>query len=77
MAFSTVYRRFAKFSSGQESVKDAPYSGKPRSTVTKSNINKIKSIIEKDAVRQLGLASIHFILKNVLKVTKIPPFAHR
>ena len=57
-----------------------PYSGRPRSAVTKSNINKIKSIIEKDArftVRQLaqmtnlGLASVHFILKKILKVTKI------
>ena len=45
MSFCTVYRWFTKFSSGQESVKNAPYSG-PRSAVTKSNINKIKSIIE-------------------------------
>ena len=74
MSFSTVYRRIIKFSSGQETVKDAPYSGRPRSAATKSNINKIKSIIEKNArftVRQLtqmtnlGLASI-----QILKVTK-------
>ena len=48
---------FTKFSSGQESVKDVPYSGRPRSVVTKSNINTIKSIIEKDArliIRQLN-----------------------
>ena len=59
--------------------------------ITKSNIGKIRSIIEKDArvtLRQLaqmtnlGLASVHFILKKILKVTKIsarwnPPFAHR
>ena len=30
------------------STKLAPYSGRPRSAVTKSNINKNKSIIEKD-----------------------------
>ena len=78
---STVYRWSTKFSSGQEeSVEDAPYSGGPRSAITKSNINKIKFIIEKVArftVRQLaqmtnlGLASIHFILKNILKIMKI------
>ena len=57
MSFSTVYRWFAKPSFGQELVKDVPYSGRPRSAVTKSNINKIKSINEKDArftVRQLA-----------------------
>ena len=82
MAFSTVYRWFTKFSSGQESVKDGPYSGRPRPAVTRSNINKIKSFVEKDArstVRQLaqmsnlGLTSVHFILKRILKVTKISP----
>ena len=80
MSFSTVYRWFTKFSSGQESVKDAPFSGRLRSVVTKSNINKIKSITEKNArftVRQLtqmtnlALASVHFILKKTTKVTKI------
>ena len=80
MSFSTVYWWFTKFGFGQESVKDAPYSGRPRSAVTKSNINKIKSIIEKDEhfpVRQLakmtnlGFASVHFILKKVFKVRKI------
>ena len=48
MSFSTVYEWFSKFSSGQQSVKDGPYSGRPRAAVTKSNINKIKSIIEND-----------------------------
>ena len=80
ISFSTVYRLFKKFSSAQESVKDAPYSGRSRSSIIKSNINKIKSINEKDArgiVRQLvqmtnlGLASVHFILKTIIKVTKI------
>lgn len=77
MSFSIVCRQFTKFSSGQESVKDAPYSGRLRSAVSS---NKIKSIVEKDehfTVRQrarmtnLGLASIHFILQKILKVTKI------
>ena len=48
MLFFTVYRWFTKFSSSQESVQDAPYSGRPRSAVTISIITKIKSIIEKD-----------------------------
>ena len=55
MSFSTVYRWFEKFSSGHESVKDAPYSERPRSAVTKFNINKI--IVQKDArftVRELA-----------------------
>ena len=78
MSFSTVYGWFTKFSSSQKSVKDASYSGRLRSAVTKSNINKIKFIIEKDVrftIRQhkwqTGLASVHFILKKILKVTKI------
>ena len=74
------FRWVTKFSTGQTSVKDAPYSGRPRSAVTKSNIYKIKSINEKDArftVRQLiqmtnfGLAYVHFILKNIFKITRI------
>ena len=80
MSFSTVYRLFTKFKSGQESIKDAPYTGRPRSAVTKYNVAKIKSIIEKDArytVRQLAhmtnldLASVHFIFNRILKVRKI------
>ena len=64
--------------SGQESGKDARYSGRPRSAVIKANINKIKSIVEKDArftviqlsqMTNLGLASVHFILKKIVKVT--------
>ena len=71
MSFSTVYGWFTQFSSGHESVEEAPYSGRCRSAATKFNIEKISSIIEKDArftVRQLeqitnlGLASVHFIL---------------
>ena len=82
MSFSTVYGLFTKFSSGQESVKDTSYSGSPKSAVTKSNINKIISIIKKDAhftVRQLaqmtnlGLAPVHSLLKKILKVTKVSP----
>ena len=80
MTFSTVCKWFTEFSSGQESVKDALYSGRLRSAITKSIINKIKSIIENGAhftVRRLAhmtnldLASVHFNLKKMLKVTKI------
>ena len=79
MSFSTVYRLFTKFGSSQESVKDAPHSGRPRYAVTKSNINKITSITEKDAcftvrhlaqMTNLGLASVHSILKKIFKVMK-------
>ena len=59
MSFSTVYRWFTKFSSGQESVKDAPYSGRPRSAVTQCNINKIKSIIKKRYVFHCQTAGIN------------------
>ena len=57
-----------------------PYSGRPRSAVTKSNINKIKSIIVKDVhftvgqlaqMTNLGLVSVHFVLKKIFQVTKI------
>ena len=47
MSFFTVYRWFTKFSSGQESVKDAPYSGRPRSTVTKSTLIKLGPLLSK------------------------------
>ena len=63
MSFSTVYRWFTKFKSGQELVKKAPNSGRHRSAVTKSNINKIKAIIEKDVrvtVRQLAQMTVGF-----------------
>ena len=76
--FSTVYWWFTKFSSGHESVKDALYSGRHKSTVTECNINKIVSVIEKDAhfrqvtqITNLKLASIQFILKENLKFRKI------
>ena len=49
MSFSTVNKWFTKFSAGQESFKYAPYLARPRAAVTKSNINKIKSITEEDA----------------------------
>ena len=41
MSFSTVYRWFTKFSSGQESVEGVSYLGRPRSAVIKSNINNL------------------------------------
>ena len=41
MSFSTVYRWFSKFSSGQESVQDVPYSGRPRAQLP--NLTFIRS----------------------------------
>lgn len=68
-----------QFSSGQQSLKDDKRIGRPKSAVTKSNADKIKSIIVKDArytVRQitqmtnLGLATLHHIIKEIHKVRK-------
>lgn len=42
IVLSIVYRWFTKFSSGQESVKDAPYSGKLINAISLFNVNKIK-----------------------------------
>ena len=47
MSVSTVYRWFTKLGSRHKSVKEAHYSGRPRSAVVKQHINK--SIVEKDA----------------------------
>ena len=47
MSFSKVQRWFTKFSSGQESVKDAPYSGRPRSVVTNLTLIRSSSLLIK------------------------------
>ena len=49
LSFHTIYRSFTKLGSGKELVKDVLYSRRPTSVDTKSNSNKTKSSIEKDA----------------------------
>lgn len=80
MSRSTVFRWVAKFKSGEQQLEDAARSGRPKTSVTKKNIGKIRNLINTDArytVRQLArltslsLAIVHEILKKHLKVRKI------
>ena len=70
----------AKFSAGQQQLKDAAGPGHPARTTTKGNIEKIRNILKTDVrftVRQLArmtnlsLARVHAILKKHQKVRKI------
>ena len=80
MSHRTVCRWLAKFSAGQQQLKDATRQGRPVTTTTKGNIEKICDILKTDArftVRQLARmtnllsARVHAILKKYLKVRKI------
>jgi len=80
MSYMTICRWVARFKSGHQQLKDAAHTGRPATTTTKHNIERIRQILEKDArytVRQLArmtswpLAHVHCILKNDLQVRKI------
>ena len=80
MSHRTVCRWVARFSAGQQQMKDAARPGHPAITTTNGNIEKIRNILKTDAqftVRQLArmtnlsLARVHAILKKHLKVRKI------
>ena len=80
MSYRTVCRWVAKFSAGQQQLKDATHQGRPVTTTTKGNIEKICNILKTDArfiLRQLAQmtnlssARDHAILKKRLKVRKI------
>ena len=80
MSHRTVCRWVAKIRAGQQQLKDAARPGRPATTTTKGNIEKIRNILKTDArftVRQLArmtnlsLARVHAILKKHLKVRKI------
>ena len=80
MSHRTVCRRVAKFSAWQQQLKDAARTGRPATTTTKGNIEKIRNILKTDArftVRQLArtknlsLARVLANLKKHLKVRKI------
>ena len=80
MSYDTVRSWKKKFESGEESIKNAPKSGKPKFASRKEIVSKIKEIIEgdvrftvRDIARKVGisLSTVHFILKKHLKVRKI------
>ena len=70
MPYRTICRWIAKSRSGQEQLKNAPHTGSPATTTTRSNIEKSQNIIQKDArftVRQLAR------LTNQTNKTSLPP----
>ena len=80
MSHRTVCRWVAKFSAGQQQLKDTARPGRPTTAMTKGNIEKIRNILKTDTrftIRQLVqmtnmlLARVHGILKKHLKVRKI------
>lgn len=80
VSYETVRRWKKKFDTGVESVKDAGKSGRPVTATGKSNVSKVRDMIEtdgrhtiRDIARAVGisLSRTHFILKRILKVRKI------
>ncbi|XP_033739206.1 uncharacterized protein LOC117326558 [Pecten maximus] len=49
MSHRTVCRWVGKFSAGQQQLKDAAHPGRPATTTTKGNIEKIRNILKTDA----------------------------
>ena len=79
MCHRTVCRWVAKFSAGQQQLKDANRPGRPATTTTKGNIEKIQKILKTDVrftVRQFArmtnllLAIVHALLKKHLKLER-------
>ena len=75
----SICRWVAQFKSGNQQLKDAAHIGRPATTTTKHNIERIRQILENDArytVRQLArmtnlsLARVHCILKQYLELIK-------
>ena len=80
LSHRTVCRWVAKSSAGKQQLIDDACPGRPATTTTNGNIEKIQNILKTDArftVRQLArmtnlsLARVHAILKKHLKVRKI------
>ena len=80
MSYDTVKSWKNKFESGEESIKNAPKSGRPKFASRKEIVSKIKEIIEgnarftvRDIARKVGisLSTVHLILKKHLEVRKI------
>ena len=79
-SLSTICRWMKKFKSGNLSVENAPYSGTPKSAMTKMNVDAVKSMITEDArytvldiAKSLGMSSgtVHKILSKELNLQKI------
>ena len=49
LSHRTVCRRVAKFSAGQQQLKDAACPGRPATTTTNGNIEKIQNMLKTDA----------------------------
>ena len=49
MSHRSVCRLVAKFKAGKQDLKDAAHSGRPPTTATKSNIQKITYLLNQDA----------------------------
>lgn len=80
MSYSQVARWNKRFRDGRELLEDDQRSGRPKSVVTKGNIQKIQDLLQEDSrltTRQLAkrtginLERVHFILKKKLGLNKI------
>lgn len=82
MSKKNVYKWYQHFSEGREAVEDEPRSGRPSTSTTNENINKIKELVlsnpgltTRNLAHMVGISygSIQSILKNeriTLKKTK-------
>lgn len=79
-SYRTVARWASEFNNGREDVKDDPRSGRPVTTVTTANIERIRELIENDphitydeieAETSINQFSIHEIIHGTLKLKKI------
>ena len=80
VSLSTICRWMKKFKSGNFSVENAPYSGRPKSAMTKMNVDAVKSMVTEDArytvldiAKSLRMSSgtVHQIRTKELNLQKI------
>ena len=79
---ATIYRWFQKFSKGEESLTDNPRIGRPVSTRTLANINRVKTLINSDrrlTIREiseeldLNRFTVNQILSKDLEMSRVGP----
>lgn len=79
-SYRTVTRWVSEFESGREEVKDDPRSGRPVTTFTNANVERVRILIENDphityteieAETSINRFSIHEIIHCALKMKKI------